>query len=197
MVPANPASLYPRSRAVRALIRHARPESVLYGRCITEPKHVSRSDPCEWRRCPWCGALSDGKPGAFWHPDCLRVYSSALGLTTYRNTNLRLVHPRGGPYLSPHCATCGVDGGREDIQVDHHLSLMVARAMQRDGARGWWKAWHYSNLRVLCSPCHKAKTAQDHRDLKAYREARGAAHSPAAAGVTPAPTGTRHSSRLR
>ena len=171
-LPANPASLHPRSRAVRGLIRHARAESVLYGRCITEPKHVNRSEPYGRRHCPWCSELSDGKPGAFWHPDCLRVYSTALGLTTYRNTNLRLIHPWDGPYQSPHCATCGVDGGREDIQVDHHLSLTLAREMQRDGKRGYWKAWHHSNLRPLCAVCHKAKTAQDHKDSAAYRARR-------------------------
>ena len=47
------------------------------------------------------------------------------------------------------------------LEIDHRLAVSIAWEWRALGRRGWWKAWHISNLRWLCRTCHRKKTAAD------------------------------------
>jgi 5-methylcytosine-specific restriction endonuclease McrA len=65
------------------------------------------------------------------------------------------------------CQGCGevfdefTDGGWE---ADHIIPLWFAHAT------GDWTAWDPENLRLLCVPCHKVKTANDRKKYAAFKK---------------------------
>jgi 5-methylcytosine-specific restriction endonuclease McrA len=54
------------------------------------------------------------------------------------------------------CAQCGDDG---DFELDHIEPIWRAPDRARDD----------TNLQILCTPCHKAKTARERSGLLAFR----------------------------
>lgn len=65
------------------------------------------------------------------------------------------------------CSECQLDGDLDDMQFDHHLALI-------DGG-----AHEVENLRPLCTDCHAAKSAREHKaNCKAKRLARERAGEP-------------------
>ena len=143
-----PPCPYPRTRALRGLLRRVRDGSVApHGRVLVGVV-ASRGKPV--RTCVWCGTGCG--PGRRWHDDCVVAYLVARGATTHVGTGVPLI-----PYRV--CAECGADARCE---VDHDVALSVARER---GVERWWRAWTVGNLRALCPGCHRAKTRRDRRLL--------------------------------
>ena len=63
---------------------------------------------------------------------------------------------------SYNCATCGIKGKPEDLQVDHIIPV----------ARGG-DMWREDNLQVLCISCHKDKNIMDMRDIRNKKRGMG------------------------
>lgn len=100
--------------------------------------------------CKWCKRPC--KPLRSWHSDCVLAYNLSRGSTKWvdvRNLDL--------PY---ECAICGCE---TSLEVDHTLSLAVARHL---GRRHLLRSFWFKNLRYLCHDCHACKTAADRRALK-------------------------------
>jgi len=87
--------------------------------------------------CRKCGTVLTGKKTAWCGPKCLKDVKLMVDWNYIRRTIRRRDH-----YT---CVLCG-NRGRE---VDHIVELV-------DGG-SWWEP---SNLRTLCTPCHKTKTAK-------------------------------------
>ena len=149
--------MYPSTRSIRGLIKRAKalPEYSPSGRAI-----VNGLPPLKFRtkgECWWCKQPCDSR--RVWHDDCFIAYGVASGGVYYSNTSIR--------YTDGNCVVCG---DCMDIEVDHFISLAVAREYKKHGQKGWWKAWTLNNLRPLCRACHLKKTADDRRLLAYWRK---------------------------
>ena len=162
-----------RYRQLRGVVRHVLPR-VRAGR-------ATGRDPMGgvgfWHRsrvfgvCRWCGFTVE-PPARTWHQDCLLQYSAMRGES---------VPPEG----LETCEMCG----RPGEEVDHRVAASVARRL---GPRSFVRACLLENLRWLCRPCHRLKTAEDRRFLVPDRPPR----KPASGKRTPRPVSVRAGARL-
>ena len=68
------------------------------------------------------------------------------------------------------CAECSEEFPEKEIQVDH-IEAIGARPETLDGLSEWIRRVFciYTNLQVLCKPCHRVKSKED---MKRIREAK-------------------------
>lgn len=103
--------------------------------------------------CIWCHRRC--ARGRNWHDECGAQYQAARGLTVGFY----------GPLCPPGpCVVCGAAG----TEIDHLVAISVAR---KRGYRAHVRAYMVANLRRLCGPCHKAKTAADAHTIARMRRA--------------------------
>lgn len=185
-------SVYPRSRAARALIELARDVEARFPFARSREIAAFRSRHGKRGFCHWCGEPTEGRRQ--WHDDCLRWYAVAKGrVSDYQEIPLfvsveeweehhRQLHdwrtanprPEGEDYYvfwskcPVRLAVCAECGGPFQA-TDHRLAVSVAHELRRLGQRGWWKAWAPSNLRPICNKCHARKTGDDRRTLNKLR----------------------------
>ena len=176
---------YPRSGPVRGLLRRIRDGSVHRNtrRSLVQTVWAPARGPRG--TCVWCGEPTENSRTS-WHKACVRAYLIARGQTTkYAGSSLNILlsqdeHAEQIAFLRenpgkwkgmPHreklrCALCEKHGGSE---VDHRVSLAVARELRRLGDRNWWKAWTLQNLQSVCHECHVSKTKKDNALLRELR----------------------------
>ena len=175
---------YPKSGPVRGLIRRAEAYRRWNTSFVTErfDRDIAycpevgrtgvRAENRQNKTCPWCGQHNSTR--AYWHPDCQVAHSVAKGLTVLSGYNWRLIlGPRKQWYDDvPSFPSCYKCGSADADETDHVIALSVAHEHMIRQCRGWWKAWHISNLKAICHECHKAKTKQDVARLHALRTER-------------------------
>ena len=103
-----------------------------------------------WGTCSWCQrSCSKSKK---WHRPCLQAYGAARGLTKWPNKSRSLLRAAA-------CEECGKPG----TEIDHRLAIGIAHLK---GRRYILRAFLLSNLRWLCSECHRIKTAADRAEMR-------------------------------
>ena len=187
-------SLYPRTRAIRQLIRLSR-----------DPEHRAKSGRAllmKWGSekgcCTWCGEPVEKKSGQWCSEECVQVFLIARALNRWpmqghaitilpseyrRRFNAAVKWRRqmdetcdtdknvwlGAHRNSPLWISCAMCGEKQGSIIDHILPVSVAWELQARGVRGWWKAWTPQNLQHLCHDCHVTKTTKDKRRLALLR----------------------------
>lgn len=141
-------------RAYRGIVRHVLPRlrrwSWTVGSGIRRATSVT---PAGYGRnttgrCCWCGLILDEKRQVWWHRECRRYYYMLSGAReAYGDLAIPLAD-----------CPCGQGG----VELDHRVPIGLAALR---GPRAFVRAFLPANLQWLCALCHKAKTAQDKRDI--------------------------------
>ena len=118
-------------------------------------------------QCRWCRQGGLTTRAHSWHPDCVKAYRIARGMTTQAGSNWPLV-----PLTA--CVLCGADEPPAPSECDHIIPLAVGHELREAGILHWWKAWTIQNLQWLCRGCHVKKTAVDRQQIAALRKRRNA-----------------------
>lgn len=140
--------------------------------------------------CRWCGEPilheSGAKRGALdrrrrWHPACVAAYEASDPRELRRRVRLR---DRGV------CALCRLDtyALRRRLQGPGQRARLRARGFVP--GRSLWELDHrtplidggsheLANLQTLCVPCHRVKSAREHRDRAARSRERSSTHASA------------------
>ena len=156
MPDAPPTNPYPSTGPARGLIGRVRTGDIINaGRALCS-YYWSVPKPSGGGTCRWCSQSTASKR-LYWHKECARWYLTAKGVTVHAGTSKPLVRIGGG------CEECGSD---YQIEIDHRISLMVARRLRNAGRRNWWRAWTPANLRPLCHECHRQKTRNDREIMR-------------------------------
>lgn len=128
-----------RTRQLRGLVLHHKRHPATHPRRLVN-RTAKWGEPPRNGICRWCYEHTS-HIRTRWHPYCLNAYRVASGQ-----------HP--DEIQKTLCEMCG--GPPEEI--DHRLSIVVARAL---GPDAMLRAFTLDNLRWLCRSCHKRKTRQD------------------------------------
>ena len=109
--------------------------------------------PCQFQpkkdKC-WCGKKLTGRQRKY----CSRQHSKAV-TDNHRYTNAKRRIKSVNAYYR--CEICQEFFKNSDIDVDHIEPCI--------GQHGTWGCHHHQdNLRLLCKPCHKAVTKEQHRN---------------------------------
>lgn len=147
-----------RYRGLRGIVRHLIPlvrekGSVGLGRDPVGTFASNKRGGDTFGTCRWCGLpATNTKTGGKrkWHTSCVRYHSLARG--------------RGEPYIKKTDCRCGKPG----TELDHKVSIGVAARL---GERDYVKAFLPENLEWLCRVCHKAKTNNDRKKIRALDRA--------------------------
>lgn len=108
--------------------------------------------------CRWCRLPVTSKRRQLWDDECKKQHLNVIG---WRVDPLGTQY-RGDKYIDNRvCARCG---GTDRLEIEHHLSLSVARIL---GVKAMIHAYTLENLRWLCHDCHAAKTRTE-RQLIAW-----------------------------
>lgn len=131
--------------------------------------------------CTWCGASLTGRRRRWCSDECAvdgylgnHRFAQARWTAIRRAMVYRIIpdpiDPDAGMILDPRrkygriiCAHCGEEFGDGGVQVDHIEAANGAHAKLSC-------IHHQDNLRVLCEPCHKRRTAQQARERAAARK---------------------------
>lgn len=99
--------------------------------------------------CHWCGKKLRGRQTRWCGRRCAREATA-----NHRWTQAKAAAKAAARYYL--CDECGMFYGDDEIHVDHIVPCK--------GKHGTWGCHHHQdNLRVLCIPCHKIKTASDRK----------------------------------
>ena len=135
-------------RQFRGLIIHSeRHRATKYPRRLVN-RTASWGEPPVNGKCRWCYEQT-ASMNTRWHMYCLNAYFVASG---QKPAEIQLTL----------CEICG----DEADEIDHRLSIVVARALGPDAEL---RAFTLANLRWLCQVCHRRKTRQDGIIARAIR----------------------------
>lgn len=143
---------------------------------------------CEAPGCRWCGKPVESARGARWHAECLAEHH----LCTHQEPARKALAKRDGarcwlcgttPFRWKRGPEIGYVGwGRDhrpplvfDLALGPYCEVEWVTALQVDHVIPLWKVrnlpdqervlfFMLENLILLCPPCHKRKTAEEHRD---------------------------------
>ncbi len=99
--------------------------------------------------CPMCGEKPEQKRRR-WHPECVELWHY-IAFPQRALSLLIKMHGR-------RCWSCGHVGGF--LELEHIRPLWSLTEAERREYR-WWLPF---NLQLLCTPCHRAKTAREARE---------------------------------